>query len=1145
MGIKRQHTEVEHGEDDDNEIEEDEDILANLSAAHQREVTGEPAKKLTKKEREKLYKEPTVEELKQMKETENLFHSNLFRLQISEVLKEVTLKDKHKKYAHNLIDNLKEMILDIPASEQIRLTDTQWFLKQKVKVPIYQPDDDNKGQFQYLPPSSICVVGSYSTNTVVKPHSVIDLLVEMPKGCISEKDNFNHRLFRKRALYLTYVAAKLNKTTLCQAMKFTYQHGNHLKPILNLNVQGRSINVNIIVCLPHNTYKLETFNVNICNINVKWYKEITQAESKDDVRLKPTPYSNMAILEDLTQKTNTEYIENILADLPAFQDGIKLLKIWLRQRELDMGYGYFSSYIMTMYVMYLLSQRLLNKMMSSYQVFRSTLIYLARNDWCVKAPSLFKIKKSLNEKSSEFNMKSVFDVVFLDVTGHYNLAYTLNKAVYQRVLHEAKLSADYFTTKPNDAFDLLLMTSVAFDRKFDYCFHVDNLKSIQEHGDTLGGLDKLIDNGGNYVYAYLTSILDVLEKALDKRILLIQPRSLPTPTWNIDEDCSNYNDINCITIGLLVDTFMSTKSVEKGPTADSSEAREFREFWGEVSELRRFQDGSICEAIVWSKGSTFRKKRLVISKIIPYVLKKYAGIDLEDIRYMGEEFDVPLHIPFPKQIDQPIYGTGEEQHMSVIHTFDGIKKSLRGLSDMPLRINNIQGIHPVFRFTDVFPVMALNQFKETKKVNDHYYPTRSLVAPAYQPTLPVTCILEGSGKWPDDIEAVKRLKAAIYIKISKDLSLDKSLKVILQPTHIDIFKNGFVFRIKIYALRELSIMKAFVTKTGVLSVQNNQKSFQFEKDVIALPKLSSTIHGIYQQHNTMCSAVRLAKRWTSAQLLSNHVPDIVIELIVCYIYLSPAPYTKPGSPGSAFLRFLQLLSSFDWRNYPLMVDLNTEFTAEDLVDIPARFNKEREKFPLMFISTPMDKWSSYWTKDQPSAMILNRLALLAKESLHVLQTQVLQPQSNDDIKEVFRPPLDSYDVVIYLQANQVPRYYQSIDYPKDKPIPTLRSTDDQIFPVIDFDPVVKYVKELEEIYADRALFFYDQYGGTCIGVLWKPRLFQKRDFKVPNLLMSKPSTRGSEIVLEFNLQAVLEDFKVLGTNLVDKVEVKTQPKTDV
>ena len=51
-----------------------------------------------------------------------------------------------------------------------------------------------------------------------------------------------------------------------------------------------------------------------------------------------------------------------------------------------------------------------------------------------------------------------------------------------------------------------------------------------------------------------------------------------------------------------------------------SKAKQFSEFWGSKSELRRFQDGSICEAVVWP-GTSVAEKRLVCSHIVTHILQ--------------------------------------------------------------------------------------------------------------------------------------------------------------------------------------------------------------------------------------------------------------------------------------------------------------------------------------------------------------------------------------------------------------------------------------------------------------------------------------------------------------------------------------------
>jgi len=79
----------------------------------------ETAPKKKKKFENSLYKQPTVEELSQLRETENLFHSNLFRLQIEEVLNEVRLKDKYKALFEIWFKKLKAVIESIKETEEV------------------------------------------------------------------------------------------------------------------------------------------------------------------------------------------------------------------------------------------------------------------------------------------------------------------------------------------------------------------------------------------------------------------------------------------------------------------------------------------------------------------------------------------------------------------------------------------------------------------------------------------------------------------------------------------------------------------------------------------------------------------------------------------------------------------------------------------------------------------------------------------------------------------------------------------------------------------------------------------------------------------------------------------------------------------
>ena len=54
-----------------------------------------------------------------------------------------------------------------------------------------------------------------------------------------------------------------------------------------------------------------------------------------------------------------------------------------------------------------------------------------------------------------------------------------------------------------------------------------------------------------------------------------------------------------------------------------------------------------------------------------------------------------------KKNTSDLYGTGEEQMEQVIKSLDKLSNVLRTLPDLPLHINSVQGISPVFRYSEV------------------------------------------------------------------------------------------------------------------------------------------------------------------------------------------------------------------------------------------------------------------------------------------------------------------------------------------------------------------------------------------------------------------------------------------------------------
>jgi len=49
----------------------------------------------------------------------------------------------------------------------------------------------------------------------------------------------------------------------------------------------------------------------------------------------PTPHYNSSVLGDMLPRAHLQFLAAVSSQCPAFADGVALIKVWLRQRELD------------------------------------------------------------------------------------------------------------------------------------------------------------------------------------------------------------------------------------------------------------------------------------------------------------------------------------------------------------------------------------------------------------------------------------------------------------------------------------------------------------------------------------------------------------------------------------------------------------------------------------------------------------------------------------------------------------------------------------------------------------------------------------------------------------------------------------------
>ncbi|XP_033110721.1 nucleolar protein 6-like [Anneissia japonica] len=1136
-GIKRRVGEREM--ELESEKESDDESHSTLKRA-QNGMTENKKKFLKKGD---LYKPPTNDELNLLKETENVYHSNIFRLQVKELLKEVILKGKRKKQLDDFLHSLNQKLLKLKDVKIKDATETSW-LPSNIRLPVMFKKSQVKGKLVLSKPSSIKVVGSYLLGATIKPMLNVDVAVTCPEGFIQPKDHLNFQYHHKRAIYLAYIAAKLHQWPEIDQLKFSSDH--HMTPVLKMTPKGKignSVIINIRPCLEEGVFDAATLQPSRGHISKKWFNSSLE---KPPDNFPATPHYNSSILRDIGLQQHLRILFEAALDFRGMTDAIILLKIWLHQRQLDKGYGSFNGFIMSMLVVHLLNIKRLNKIMSANQVFKNVLSYLATTNWTESGISINKVFQE--GLPSLANFHAHFDVVFIDSTGYLNLCADVNKHVYEEVRKEAELAVRILDDKICDSFQCLFMTPLPFTARFDHLFHISNLSQLKNVCEMHLFGDQCMDLGGNYVQTSLPKLLEILQDGLDKRVHFIGLKARETKEWSISSPPPAFSDGH-LTFGLHLNPQFSSNVLDKGPESNTQMATIFRKFWGDKAEMRRFQDGSICEAVLWP-GKSLAEKRLVVNHVIKYILQQFASLDPESISYVGGQLDCVLK---PPRLDSSSKskvlprGTGEEQSYSITHVYDALSKQLRALKDLPLAITSVQGVSPVFRHTEVFPARPSSLTIRIRKIHKFVQvPSPVDPCPDWIPALRVLIQFEGSGRWPDEVEAVRRIKAAFHVKVAESLHKQFQLTTYPTATHIDVLKDDYVFRLVVAHRREVHLLKEVSDASGLLMQRDNLKSQELEKQIIHLPRFTSALNGLQQQHSTFSATVRLCKRWTSAHLLSNHISEEAVELLVAYLYLSPSPYRVPSLPMVGFHRFLKLLSDHDWNSSPLIVNFNDELTVTDYEAIRNYFSNNRTHLPVLFLATAWDREGSVWTTTSPSVQILHRLILLAKESLSILERLMMSVSNPADYMQIFRPPMDSYDVLIHLKLEQLPRRHQCIDKVKSKSDPAPKPKflpKNPPMPVVDFDPTAYYLQELNEMYGEIALFFHDVYGGNVIAVVWKPNSFKPELFKILKVnarhcVQDASSPQG--VMMKPNVEAIIEDFKTLGQGLVDRVEAHTE-----
>jgi U3 small nucleolar RNA-associated protein 22 len=147
-----------------------------------------------------------------------------------------------------------------------------------------------------------------------------------------------------------------------------------------------------------------------------------------------------------------------------------------------------------------------------------------------------------------------------------------------------------------------------------------------------------------------------------------------------------------ICVGVLVDPVQVLRLVDVGPAADDVKAAaKWQALWGSKSELRRFQDGRICEVVAWEVPPDCR--HTIPDLAVTYLLGRHLPPGTT-VNGCAGVFD---------QVLQPQRGVSDiAAGRAAAAAFDKLSKQLRALSDVALKVVGVQPLSAVTRHTPGF-----------------------------------------------------------------------------------------------------------------------------------------------------------------------------------------------------------------------------------------------------------------------------------------------------------------------------------------------------------------------------------------------------------------------------------------------------------
>ena len=1006
-----------------------------------------------------------------------------------------------------------------------------------------------KSPFVFKSPLQVRYIGGSSIGALSSFSPVARVAVEIPSECFDEKDHLNHRYYAKRVLYLSHVLVGLKKDVGISHARWSKMCTDTRKPCLEVSfTEYEGLRVEISTAIP-----VETFPLHKVAPERNTLRSATHTvEGRQEVC--STPVYNRGIVEDMLVLHTASELKSLAKQFPRMRDVVVLLMAWAAQHNLLDGYdGLREEFLLEVLKMVLSEDQIYT--VQWMHLFRGVLLVLANEKrFCRKGvfvetrpvPGIVSAAPSHHAWR-----KSGDSVILVDNTGWRNAGQRISAECLHQTSECAKSTLKALREAPGpDAIDTIFMKKTNPLLVFDMWCKCSVKVSTSDRFDSDQGSWRDVEN----------TVKDVALRGLGDRATLVRVVHSPYITRSNakGELLSISHEYSDVILGVRLDALKASRAVDVGPPADDTRAaKEFRLFWGDKSELRRFQDGKICESVIWSMDEANKDAavRQIFFNILDYILKRKSPVVHVDIPAMS------LH----HSLVRPTISASQEilSERACIEGATKLGKMLKSLDDMTLGVVNTQPVSAVLRNTALYPPFP-HELAGGHSVQDNDVVPRCLFA------IDVFCQLEGSGKWPDAPAAYSKMKAALGVQLAQSLKSTYGIDAHASEKFIDVLFEGFAYRIILFSERDVAAIQKKAKSVG-WSVISPEENIPLRQDHQGL------ISSLTAAHPSFKNCCRLAKLWVTRQCLGNHIREEAVELICAAAYTTQVDIGTecPASASAGFMAFLDIIANHAWDVQPLLLD---RAVAEEAGRLMIRL-RAVGRAPAMFIVTSKRSEGDTvncvgWTQDKPSKPVMFRARALAKNAIKVMHRCILGSAS-DDLPhglpgKVFSHPMKDYEVLVRLRKDALDNTINRNRFSSEADAGERVSIKATLLPeeskycravlsgipralveskgpkairkdlLIGFNAIEIFTSLLEEKYGSVAITCVDILGGDTIGLKIKPKFLVPHeynpDYSCP--IFAPIDIRENKVAINF--EAFAQDILDIGAGLVDSVDIHTQ-----